>query len=303
MEGGMVLRINLEGKKIGKLQVLNYQGNKKYLCKCDCGQERVIFSNSLRNGKSHCGCEGLKLKDRFKDLQGMKFGLLTVVSKNNEIKRKRAYWNCFCHCGKSDVVRGSHLISGQIKSCGCVNEIDLSGKFYGRLNVLSDTGKRTARGRQKIWLCLCECGQEKKVSTSNLNQGYSTHCGCKNTERINDFNIARLNSLYNNIKGQAKVRKIDFYLNIDDIQKNCSSNCFYCNSPPENKKMMHALKGEKEKRQIIYQGIDRKDNSLGYISENIRPCCNLCNKMKGSLELSEWLNHIKKIKENLCEVL
>lgn len=295
----MVSRIKLEGEKIGLLQILSYAGNKKYLCKCDCGQERIIFSKSLRNGKTHCGCEGLKLKDRFKDLQGIKFGLLTVISKDNEIRRKRAYWNCICECGKSDIVRGSHLISGQIKSCGCVNNIDLSGKIYGRLTVLSDTGKRTARGRQKIWLCLCECGKKKDVSTSHLNQGYSTHCGCKSVEKIDEYHIARLKHLYSYLKNAAKNRNLEFSIELSEVENLFSQNCFYCGLEPKNKKTIHSLKGEKERREITYQGIDRINNSFGYIKENLRPCCATCNKMKTCFSVEEWLSHIMMISNNL----
>ena len=31
-----------------------------------------------------------------------------------------AYWNCRCDCGKDTIVRGDHLRSGSIKSCGCL---------------------------------------------------------------------------------------------------------------------------------------------------------------------------------------
>lgn len=32
-----------------------------------------------------------------------------------------AYWNCKCKCGNSLVVRGNHLRTGAVKSCGCLN--------------------------------------------------------------------------------------------------------------------------------------------------------------------------------------
>lgn len=54
--------INLIGKKFGKLSVVKYVGKNKYgkplwLCKCDCGNEKVIIGNSLvSNRTKSCGC-------------------------------------------------------------------------------------------------------------------------------------------------------------------------------------------------------------------------------------------------------
>lgn len=50
---------------------------------------------------------------------GSKFGRLTVVSKSHK-DRKSLAWECLCECGTVSRVRGSHLRSGAIKSCGCL---------------------------------------------------------------------------------------------------------------------------------------------------------------------------------------
>lgn len=55
----------------------------------------------------------------FKDMIGMKFGRLTVVSRAGSDKRGEARWLCLCDCGENTTVNGSHLRSGRIQSCGC----------------------------------------------------------------------------------------------------------------------------------------------------------------------------------------
>lgn len=55
-----------------------------------------------------------------RDLKGQKFGKLTVID-FAEIKNNYAYWNCVCDCGNKKIARGANLISGQTKSCGCLN--------------------------------------------------------------------------------------------------------------------------------------------------------------------------------------
>jgi len=62
--------IDLTGKKFNKLTPINCVGKDKHgnylwLCKCDCGNEKIIPGNKIRNGNNKaCGClskEGLKL--------------------------------------------------------------------------------------------------------------------------------------------------------------------------------------------------------------------------------------------------
>lgn len=54
--------IDLTGKKFNRWLVLKRVSNDKHnltqwLCRCDCGTERIVLGNSLRNGRSQsCGC-------------------------------------------------------------------------------------------------------------------------------------------------------------------------------------------------------------------------------------------------------
>lgn len=54
-------RIDLTGKRFGRLTVLEYAGTGKsgtfWKCKCDCGKITTILSHSLRSGRTKsCGC-------------------------------------------------------------------------------------------------------------------------------------------------------------------------------------------------------------------------------------------------------
>ena len=49
--------INLIGKKFGTLLVIEYKNNSKWLCKCDCGNKKIIRGDSLKQGLTKsCGC-------------------------------------------------------------------------------------------------------------------------------------------------------------------------------------------------------------------------------------------------------
>ena len=64
-----------------------------------------------------------------KDLTGMKFGRLTVLSRNydkqkelyDKTKQYKAFWNCLCDCGNEVVVTSSNLQNkaNPTLSCGC----------------------------------------------------------------------------------------------------------------------------------------------------------------------------------------
>lgn len=57
----------------------------------------------------------------FRDLSGQTFNQLLVVGFVGRDKA-RCMWLCRCECGASKVVRGSHLVSGKILSCGCYRQ-------------------------------------------------------------------------------------------------------------------------------------------------------------------------------------
>lgn len=59
-------------------------------------------------------------------------------------------------------------------------EIDLTGQRFGRLTVVKKVGvKRVGQHSSKsIWLCRCDCGNEKEVLRNSLVNGGTKSCGC-----------------------------------------------------------------------------------------------------------------------------
>jgi len=48
---------------------------------------------------------------------------------------------------------------------------------------------------------------------------------------------------------------------------------------------------------LIYNGIDRVDNAIGYLTDNCVACCKVCNRAKLQMSKNEFFDHIKKIYE------
>lgn len=92
-----------------------------YLCRCECGTERLIPAQTLRKSESRsCGCLKSELtRDRlFIDLSGQTFARLRVIESMGEGRALR--WRCVCTCGNETSVAGSALREGTTRSCGCL---------------------------------------------------------------------------------------------------------------------------------------------------------------------------------------
>lgn len=61
-------------------------------------------------------------------------------------------------------------------------KIDLTGQRFGRLLVLEESLER--KSNRTTWKCLCDCGTEKNITTSDLRSGKVISCGCLKKERI-----------------------------------------------------------------------------------------------------------------------
>lgn len=94
---------SLIGKRYEKLVVVEQveptqKGQRRWLCKCDCGGTCITTTGNLNSGHTtNCGCK------KSPDLTGKVFGKLTVVGRsdkrNSRGKRTTPMWECRCECG------------------------------------------------------------------------------------------------------------------------------------------------------------------------------------------------------------
>jgi hypothetical protein len=141
---------DMTGQKFGKLTVLRplpeRAGNRQVIweCQCECGTIIKVRGDGLRTGRVvTCGsavCRGTE-----KDMIGLKFGKLTVISKSN-YKRENdnhTFWNCKCECGNTCMVCGQNLRNGNTTSCGCIvsRGEQLIGNIFEKENIIYQTQK------------------------------------------------------------------------------------------------------------------------------------------------------------------
>lgn len=125
---------------------------------------------------------------RFIDLTGQRFGKLTIEKRVENNKHNQAMWLCKCECGGTTITTTQKIKSGHTKSCGClviearINRAeDHTGKRFSRLVVIGSS----ERVKGKIaWLCKCNCGKEKIVTSEGLKSGDVQSCGCLHLETV-----------------------------------------------------------------------------------------------------------------------
>ena len=115
---------DLTGQRFGKLfvlsRVLSNDGKTKWLCKCDCGKEKVVNAGDLKTGRTKSCGGGIHQKgERVIDLTGNRYGRLTVLSRANNSQTGSVRWLCKCDCGNEKIVYRSALRNGATISCGC----------------------------------------------------------------------------------------------------------------------------------------------------------------------------------------
>jgi hypothetical protein len=89
---------------------------------------------------------------------------------------------------------------------------------------------------------------------------------------------------YQSYLKRATKKELEFNLTKNEFDEIISQNCHYC---------------KKENSKTHNNGIDRKDNNIGYILSNCMSCCAECNYMKSNLSYQIFIEQCKKITENI----
>ena len=92
--------------------------------------------------------------------------------------------------------------------------MDLTDQRFGKLVVISRVPNRiTDKGSKVMWLCKCDCGNQKIIAGQSLIRGVSKSCGCyRNTSEFNDYFIE-------NGIAHVKCKTGEFIVDAEDIDR------------------------------------------------------------------------------------
>ena len=135
--------------------------------------------------------------------------------------------------------------------------LKLAGKRFGRLLVMSDTGKRYMDGA-RIWECQCDCGQITQIPTGRLTAGQLS-CGCYARE------MAKINSTKHG-KRFTPEWKVWY-----EMKQRCAFHVNYAGRGIQVCKRWQSFENfltDMGERPSAKHSIDRIDNNGNYAPEN-----------------------------------
>lgn len=224
-------------KRYNKLYILEYLssndernplGEQAYLCQCDCKNITIKRVRHVINGIAKCcdECNNIKkAKSKYEDatIMSKKYGRLKIIEfiPGSDIRNteKAPAYICECDCGNIVIKRASHVIKGNVKSCGKCHEgrskycnDDYIGKKFGKLKVIG-IGHN---GAQNTFICECECNRSSNIeySASMIVNGYKTQCDIcskeisENTLKTKRYSNSLLSELINKKFGKLTIKSI-----------------------------------------------------------------------------------------------
>jgi len=168
--------------------------------------------------------------------------------------------------------------SGLCRRCSQVHEV------VGKFQLLTILEEIPSTGNGRRFKVLCDCGVITSIDYSNL--GTTKSCG--HLSKLPSGRSER-NRLLRSYKANAKARKITWKLTEEEFDTLTQSPCHYCGEPPALRLSEKGSNGG-----YICNGIDRKNNKQGYLSENVVPCCKTCNWLKNTMPYEDFLSFILK---------
>lgn len=146
--------------------------------------------------------------------------------------------------------------------------------------------------KKSYWVFLCDCGNEKVKSIKDAQRKKIKKCNCQIKGPNSLVHNYKHSGLYLRYRRCAIRRNYEFNISTDFFESLIFSNCHYCNSEPST-----IYKDNRANyNTYIYNGIDRKNNSIGYTQENCVTCCKICNRAKLDMTYEDYKDWISKIK-------
>jgi hypothetical protein len=299
------------GAKAGRLTIIRITGERnnhgKLIaeCLCSCGNTTTATINNIGNKTNSCGCfkaeeidrrlgHDIKTNSATRVLSNIKKST-PDTNLNIEMIINLIFSNCdYCHQSPNKVgTNGTtfKLAKERIMRVG-IDRINNDIGYYNG-NVVS---------------CCYDCNTIKRDASIEFILQYFATISFNATKLVNGFkptfksdiniNIEHINNCqcYTNLKFKTsfedrvcKIARMKFRsrkhfssLNLDEIKHLIyADKCFYCERILNKVGGLYKRNGYADNLCSIRAfGIDRIDSNLGYVIDNVVPCCKDCNYMK-----------------------
>lgn len=170
------------------------------------------------------------------------------------------------------------------------------GDVVGNLEIKGLGGTSNSGTRLYRVLCLL-CGSVTDKRLQTIEKAKS--CGCMQSKRSKrvagsgrrtpEGTRVEINNLISIYKSNARKRGISFDLTYTQFETLVDSECYFCGDIGGNTLRKRGY------NDYNYTGIDRIDNSVGYLPSNCIPCCSWCNRAKNNGTLENFVDKCRKV--------
>lgn len=199
---------------------------------------------------------------------------------------------CRClDCNTEKYVATHHLRAETHKRCkSCLKKYPdyKIGDVIGNYIILGPGERKN--NSDTYYLCRCKlCNSEKSVAKINLIKGKSLNCRTCGSQRYWTSKTRDWTArVYKSYRGKAQKENRDFTLSREEFAEIIKQDCAYCGDAGVN--VVRKYYGT-----MLYNGIDRVDNSRGYTLDNVVPCCHFCNMAKNKHTREMFFDKVRKI--------
>lgn len=175
---------------------------------------------------------------------------------------------------------------------------DLTNQRFGKLVALRLLPERTV-SNLRVWECICDCGNIKKVIAKSLRNGMTGTCGCgAHPNKSANANWKGYEEIpldfYSTIKRNAESRFLKFEVSIEylwDLFVKQNKKCNLSGLP------IQFGKTSKDKINTTVS-IDRINSLEGYVEGNVQWVYKKINIMKNAYSQEEFISLCKKVVKN-----
>ena len=232
--------------------------------------------------------------EKVKSIHGDKYDYSLVEYKNNKTKVKII-------CPEHGVFE--QRPDGHLKKYGCSkcrtyvgkrNNLckNISGVKFGKLTPIEEL-PNSDKFKNRVWVCRCDCGNIKNVSTNNLTMDHTKSCGCSQYKKGKDvYNYTGYEDIsgkkWNSIKSGAIIRGLEFLITKEQVWEKYLE---------QNKKCYFT------KQDISFNektaSVDRLDNSKGYNIDNISIVHKDINIMRNKYSIDYFIEMCNLVSNNI----
>ena len=139
----------------------------------------------------------------------------------------------------------------------------------------------------------CECGDEFRLSRQyKIKTPDQIKCKqCKRKQNMRP-NVGE-RAVFHRVKSDAVRWGREFTLPFEWFAEAIHAPCHYCGRMDQNSINVASKRSDEWLiKGFKYNGLDRLNNDIGYVIENVVPCCFVCNRAKNSMGYQEFIEYI-----------